>query len=145
MPFGINKYIVLLFTWWVTLDYPVQGCSSNFSYGLKHLDFVINNLTEMSKHTDVFCRFVGCRCLNGYSYCSNHDNVVYNCLMFPAHLSSHPARKFVMDFLRMIIVDSLMRPQSSRSAVVIDLVLEVSNLHILWLTHHVKETGVVFW
>ncbi|KAI0236471.1 WD repeat and FYVE domain-containing protein 3 [Lamellibrachia satsuma] len=49
--------------------------------------------------------------------------------MFSAHLSSHPARKFVMDFLRMIIVDSLMRPQSSRSAVVIDLVLEATPEH----------------
>ena len=48
-------------------------------------------------------------------------------LMFSAQLSSHPARKFVMDFLRMIIVDSLMRPQSGRSAVVIDLVLEVGH------------------
>ena len=53
-----------------------------------------------------------------------------NWLHYPFHLVSgvlthHPARKFVMDFLRMIVVDSLSMPQSSKSAPVIDLILEV--------------------
>ncbi len=45
--------------------------------------------------------------------------------VFSGVLTSHPARKFVMDFLRMIVVDSLSLPQSSRNAPVIDLILEV--------------------
>lgn len=41
------------------------------------------------------------------------------------NLSTHPAKKFVMDFLRMVIVDSLSLPQTGKSAPVIDLILEV--------------------
>ncbi|KAK2144407.1 hypothetical protein LSH36_759g01035 [Paralvinella palmiformis] len=41
-------------------------------------------------------------------------------------LSNHPACKFIMDFLRMIIVDSLSLPQSNKLPPVIDLILEVS-------------------
>merc|ERR550532_1586590 len=41
-------------------------------------------------------------------------------------LTKHPANKFVMDFLRMIVVDSLSLQQSSKSAPVIDLVLEAA-------------------
>lgn len=40
-------------------------------------------------------------------------------------LSNHPARKFVMDFLRVIIVDSLSLPVSAKSTPALDLVLEV--------------------
>lgn len=43
-----------------------------------------------------------------------------------AGLSSHPARKFVMDFLRVIVVDSLSLPVSGKGPPAIDLVLESS-------------------
>lgn len=41
-------------------------------------------------------------------------------------LTSHPARKFVMDFLRVIVVDSLSLPVSGKGPPVIDLVLNAS-------------------
>ncbi|RZF45662.1 hypothetical protein LSTR_LSTR010613 [Laodelphax striatellus] len=41
-------------------------------------------------------------------------------------LSNHPARKFVMDFLRVIVVDSLSLPVTGKSTPAIDLVLEAS-------------------
>ncbi|GLG99384.1 Neurobeachin [Gryllus bimaculatus] len=43
-----------------------------------------------------------------------------------AGLSNHPARKFVMDFLRVIVVDSLSLPVSGKGPPVIDLVLDAS-------------------
>ena len=43
-------------------------------------------------------------------------------------LTYHPARKFVMDFIRMIVVDSLSMPQSSKSPPAIDLILEVPKI-----------------
>ena len=43
-----------------------------------------------------------------------------------ASLSSHPARKFVMDFLRVIVVDSLSLPVSGKGPPAIDLVLDAS-------------------
>ncbi|KAJ9586850.1 hypothetical protein L9F63_019532, partial [Diploptera punctata] len=43
-----------------------------------------------------------------------------------AGLSSHPARKFVMDFLRVIVVDSLSLPVSGKGPPAIDLVLDAS-------------------
>ena len=45
-------------------------------------------------------------------------------------LTYHPARKFVMDFIRMIVVDSLSMPQSSKSPPAIDLILEVPKLSV---------------
>ncbi|XP_043249922.1 WD repeat and FYVE domain-containing protein 3 isoform X1 [Colletes gigas] len=39
-------------------------------------------------------------------------------------LTNHPAKKFVMDFLRVIVVDSLSLPVTAKSAPAIDLVLE---------------------
>lgn len=39
-------------------------------------------------------------------------------------LTSHPVRKFVMDFLRVIVVDSVSLPVSSKSPPAIDLVLD---------------------
>lgn len=45
-----------------------------------------------------------------------------------ATLTQHTARKFVMDFLRMIVVDSLSLPQTGKQAPVIDLLLEVSTV-----------------
>nr|CAD7454369.1 unnamed protein product [Timema tahoe] len=44
-------------------------------------------------------------------------------------LSNHPARKFVMDFLRVIVVDSLSLPVSGKGPPTIDLVLEASPEH----------------
>jgi len=44
-------------------------------------------------------------------------------------LSTHPAKKFVMDFLRRIVIDSLSLPQTGRAVPVIDVVLEVSPEH----------------
>ncbi|XP_074647224.1 WD repeat and FYVE domain-containing protein 3-like [Tubulanus polymorphus] len=44
-------------------------------------------------------------------------------------LSKLPARKFVMDFLRMIVVDSLSLPISSKSPPAIDILLEASPEH----------------
>lgn len=41
-------------------------------------------------------------------------------------LSNHPARKFVMDFIRVIIVDSLSLPVTAKTTPAIDLVLEAS-------------------
>lgn len=41
-------------------------------------------------------------------------------------LSNHPARKFVMDFLRVIVVDSLSLPVSGKGPPAIDLVLDAS-------------------
>ncbi|XP_047001362.1 WD repeat and FYVE domain-containing protein 3 [Schistocerca americana] len=41
-------------------------------------------------------------------------------------LSNHPARKFVMDFLRVIVVDSLSLPSPGKGPLAIDLVLEAS-------------------
>lgn len=39
-------------------------------------------------------------------------------------LTNHPAKKFVMDFMRVIVVDSLSLPVSAKSPPAIDLVLE---------------------
>lgn len=39
--------------------------------------------------------------------------------------TTHPAKKFVIDFLRVIVVDSLSFPVTSKSPPVIDLLLEV--------------------
>ncbi|XP_063226772.1 WD repeat and FYVE domain-containing protein 3 isoform X2 [Bacillus rossius redtenbacheri] len=44
-------------------------------------------------------------------------------------LSNHPARKFVMDFLRVIVVDSLSLPVSGKGPPAVDLVLEASPEH----------------
>ncbi|XP_076326045.1 WD repeat and FYVE domain containing 3 bchs isoform X2 [Tachypleus tridentatus] len=41
-------------------------------------------------------------------------------------LSSHPARKFVMDFIRVIVVDSLSLPVNPKQQPVVDVVLEVA-------------------
>lgn len=43
-------------------------------------------------------------------------------------LNNHPARRFVMDFLRVIVVDSLSLPVNAKVTPAIDLVLEVSLL-----------------
>lgn len=40
-------------------------------------------------------------------------------------LCAHPARKFVLDFLKVIILESFALPMSARSVPVIDIVLEV--------------------
>ena len=47
--------------------------------------------------------------------------------VFAATLSSHPARTFVRDFLRMVVMDTLSQQQSKQAPPVIDLVLEVRN------------------
>uniref|UniRef100_A0A1B6CRC4 Uncharacterized protein n=1 Tax=Clastoptera arizonana TaxID=38151 RepID=A0A1B6CRC4_9HEMI len=44
------------------------------------------------------------------------DNVLYN----------HPARKFIMDFLRVMVVDSLSLPVSAKCTPVLDLILDAS-------------------
>lgn len=46
-------------------------------------------------------------------------------------LTLHPSRKFVIDFLRVIVVDSLLLPINSKSLPPLDLVLDVSYLLIL--------------
>ena len=46
--------------------------------------------------------------------------------IFAASLSSHPARSFVRDFLRMVVMDTLSLQQSKQAAPVIDLILEVN-------------------
>ena len=52
---------------------------------------------------------------------------VSNSFYFPGFLTGHPARKFVIDFLRMIVVDSLSQPVVSKSnTTVIDIMLDVS-------------------
>lgn len=43
-------------------------------------------------------------------------------------LTLHPSRKFVIDFLRVIVVDSLLLPINSKSLPPLDLVLDVSSL-----------------
>lgn len=43
-----------------------------------------------------------------------------------SNLSLHPARKFVMDFLRVIIIDSLSLPINAKVTPAVDLILEVS-------------------
>lgn len=40
-------------------------------------------------------------------------------------LCAHPARKFVLDFLKVIILESFALPMSARGVPVIDIVLEV--------------------
>lgn len=45
-------------------------------------------------------------------------------------LTLHPSRKFVIDFLRVIVVDSLLLPINSKSLPPLDLVLDVSNLSV---------------
>lgn len=47
-----------------------------------------------------------------------------------------------MDFLRMIIVDSLSLQQSSKSAPVIDLILEVGPSLIIWVFLHLINGNV---
>lgn len=44
-------------------------------------------------------------------------------------LTLHPSRKFVIDFLRVIVVDSLLLPINSKSLPPLDLVLDVSCLY----------------
>ncbi|CAH1794598.1 unnamed protein product [Owenia fusiformis] len=44
-------------------------------------------------------------------------------------LTSHPAKKFVLDFMRMIVVDSLSLPSSSKTIPVIDNLLDASPEH----------------
>ncbi|XP_067008592.2 WD repeat and FYVE domain-containing protein 3 [Anabrus simplex] len=58
-----------------------------------------------------------------------------------AGLSNHPARKFVMDFLRVIVVDSLSLPVSGKGPPAIDLVLEASpdNASIVQQTRYQTE------
>jgi len=46
-------------------------------------------------------------------------------------LTLHPSRKFVIDFLRNIVVDSLLLPINSKSLTPLDLVLDVSNLLLI--------------
>lgn len=46
-------------------------------------------------------------------------------------LTLHPSRKFVIDFLRVIVVDSLLLPINSKSLPPLDLVLDVSNLFLI--------------
>lgn len=50
-------------------------------------------------------------------------------------LTSHPGRKFVMDFLRVIIVDSLSLPVTTKQAPVIDMLLEAAPTH----SSHVQQ------
>ncbi|XP_023219738.1 WD repeat and FYVE domain-containing protein 3-like [Centruroides sculpturatus] len=50
-------------------------------------------------------------------------------------LTSHPGRKFVMDFLRVIIVDSLSLPVTTKQAPVIDMLLEAAPSH----SSHVQQ------
>ncbi|XP_061175428.1 WD repeat and FYVE domain-containing protein 3-like isoform X2 [Saccostrea echinata] len=44
----------------------------------------------------------------------------------PSLLTSHPARKFVVDFLRTIVVDSFSQQVSSKSGIILDIVLDAS-------------------
>lgn len=46
-------------------------------------------------------------------------------------LTLHPSRKFVIDFLRVIVVDSLLLPINSKSLPPLDLVLDVCRLEII--------------
>lgn len=46
-------------------------------------------------------------------------------------LTLHPSRKFVIDFLRVIVVDSLLLPINSKSLPPLDLVLDVCHLKII--------------
>lgn len=46
-------------------------------------------------------------------------------------LTVHPSRKFVIDFLRVIVVDSLLLPINSKSLPPLDLVLDVSKLLLI--------------
>jgi len=46
-------------------------------------------------------------------------------------LTVHPSRKFVIDFLRVIVVDSLLLPINSKSLPPLDLVLDVSSLLLI--------------
>lgn len=46
-------------------------------------------------------------------------------------LTLHPSRKFVIDFLRVIVVDSLLLPVNSKSLPPLDLVLDVSSLLLI--------------
>lgn len=53
---------------------------------------------------------------------------------FSGFLTSHPARKFVIEFLRTIVIDSMSQPVVAKSASVIDILLEVWYAPLLILT-----------
>lgn len=46
-------------------------------------------------------------------------------------LSLHPSRKFVIDFLRNIVVDSLLLPINSKSLTPLDVILDVRDLLLI--------------
>jgi len=52
-------------------------------------------------------------------------------------LTSHPSRKFVVDFLRVIVVDSLLLPINSKSVPPLDLVLDVSTYFIFYTVQYI--------
>lgn len=52
--------------------------------------------------------------------------VIHSSAQFNDQLTNHPVRKFVIDFLRVIVVDSLSLSMHSKSTPVIDLVLDAS-------------------
>ncbi|XP_077999760.1 WD repeat and FYVE domain-containing protein 3-like [Glandiceps talaboti] len=62
--------------------------------------------------------------------CSDNQSIGYDhhllCYISIGTLTIHPARKFVMDFLRVIVVDSLSLPMPTKGAPVLDLLLEAS-------------------
>ena len=56
---------------------------------------------------------------------------------------THPARKCVFEFLRVIMTDSLTSPTSAKSLGVIDAILEVTKNLIYLLTGHPVNMGII--
>jgi len=58
-----------------------------------------------------------------------------HCMVVAGFLTGHPARKYVIEFLRTIVIDSMSQPVVAKSASVIDIMLEVGckvivNFHV---------------
>ncbi|XP_012287062.1 WD repeat and FYVE domain-containing protein 3 isoform X1 [Orussus abietinus] len=111
---------------WLT-DYPVTI--------IQFLFFLYHNFTDFM-HVFMSAEVLGalagtlfpkpgnCQDSSGASTPSDEEPVLVRSPSKDVSLTNHPARKFVMDFLRVIIVDSLSLPVTAKSPPAIDLVLE---------------------
>ncbi|CAI9723395.1 repeat and FYVE domain-containing 3-like isoform X2 [Octopus vulgaris] len=62
---------------------------------------------------------------------------------YNSFLTGHAARKFVIDFLRTIVVDSFSQPNTNRSNTVVDLVLEAMPEHALRAQQREYQTEII--
>ncbi|XP_052816149.1 WD repeat and FYVE domain-containing protein 3-like isoform X4 [Mya arenaria] len=60
-----------------------------------------------------------------------------------SYLTNHPARKYVIEFLRTIVIDSMSQPVVAKSASVIDIMLEASPEHATRAQHKEYQTGML--